>query len=40
MRAALLHRGPIRHPSEEDLANRGVPVVRSLRELRDLLFAS
>jgi putative hydrolase of the HAD superfamily len=40
MRAAFLHRGPIRHPSEEDLANRGVPVVRSLRELRDLLFAS
>jgi len=40
MRAALLHRGPVRHPREEELADRGVPVVRSLRELRGLLFAS
>jgi HAD superfamily hydrolase (TIGR01662 family) len=38
MRAVLLHRGPDRHPSEADLESRGVPVVRSLRQLRDVLF--
>jgi len=37
MRAVLLHRGPVPHPSEPELADRGVPVVRSLRELQDLL---
>ena len=39
LRAAFLHRDPVRHPREAELADRGVPVVRSLRELRDVLFA-
>lgn len=37
MRAALLHRGKDPHPMERDLATRGVPVIRTLKELNALL---
>lgn len=33
MRAVLVHRSETPHPQEIDLARRGVPVIRSLREL-------
>jgi putative hydrolase of the HAD superfamily len=36
MRAVLLHRGVGEHANERDLAARGVPVIRSLREVRKL----
>jgi len=37
MRAALLHRGDAPHPRERELADRGVPVIRSLAELPNLV---
>ena len=37
MRAALVHRSRGRHPRAAELAARGVPVIRSLRELMDLI---
>jgi len=37
MRAALLHRSEVVHPRTGELAARGVPVLRSLTELIDLL---
>lgn len=37
MRAALVHRSLTRHPRAEELAELGVPVLRSLRELPRLL---
>ena len=37
MRAALLHRGGAAHPREEELTERGVPVLRSLGEILALL---
>src|SRR4051794_18969890 len=37
MRAALLHRSGTPHPLETELAARGVPTIRSLRELPGLL---
>ncbi len=37
MRAALLHRGDVPHPRERELADRGVPVIRSLAELPNLV---
>jgi putative hydrolase of the HAD superfamily len=37
MRAALLHRGSGEHESERALAARGVPTIRSLRDLRYLV---
>ena len=37
MRAVLLHRGEQAHPMAEELASRGVPVIRSLDELPGML---
>jgi len=37
MRAILIHRGERAHPSEKDLRARGVPIIRSLTELADLV---
>jgi len=37
MRAALLHRGDRPHPRAQELASRGVPILRSLDELAGLL---
>jgi HAD superfamily hydrolase (TIGR01509 family) len=37
MRAVLLHRGDLPHPRERELADRGVPVIRSLAELPKLV---
>jgi len=37
MRAALVHRSDTPHPRARELAARGVPVIRSLRELMKLL---
>ena len=37
MRAILLHRGRQAHPMARELADRGVPVVGSLREIPDLV---
>jgi putative hydrolase of the HAD superfamily len=37
MRAILLHRGDGAHPREIELASAGVPVIRSLRELVQIL---
>jgi FMN phosphatase YigB (HAD superfamily) len=37
MRAALLHRCADPHPREQELAARGVPVIRSLIELVSVL---
>ena len=37
MRAVLLHRGEQRHPQTDELSARGVPVIRSLRELPALV---
>jgi len=37
MRAALVHRADRPHPMERELAGRGVPVLRSLRELTQLM---
>lgn len=37
MRAVLLHRGDVPHPRERELAGRGVPVIRSLAELPNLV---
>jgi putative hydrolase of the HAD superfamily len=37
MRAVLLHRGGSPHPREHDLAASGVPVIRSLSELPNLV---
>jgi putative hydrolase of the HAD superfamily len=37
MRAVLLHRGDVPHPLERELAGRGVPVIRSLTELPNLV---
>ena len=37
MRAVLLHRGSTPHPRERDLAAQGVSVIRSLRELPNLV---
>ena len=37
MRGVLLHRGHGEHPGEAELAARGVPVIRSLRELPNLV---
>jgi putative hydrolase of the HAD superfamily len=37
MRGILLHRGTSEHPREPELATRGIPVIRSLGELPDLL---
>jgi putative hydrolase of the HAD superfamily len=39
MRAALLHRGDGAHQCERALAARGVPTIRSLRDLRKLVIA-
>ena len=37
MRAVLIHRGERAHASEKDLLARGVPIIRSLTELTDLV---
>jgi putative hydrolase of the HAD superfamily len=37
MRGVLLHRGAGEHPCERELAARGVPVIRSLEELPNLV---
>jgi putative hydrolase of the HAD superfamily len=37
MRAVLLHRDDEPHPREDELASRGVPIVRSLREVQKLI---
>ena len=37
MRAALIHRSDDEHPQARELADRGVPVLRTLRELMPLL---
>ncbi|MBS1816453.1 MAG: HAD family hydrolase [Acidobacteria bacterium] len=37
MRAALLHRSDTPHPRAQELAERGVPVLRSLKELLALI---
>ena len=37
MRAALLHRSPEPHPREQELSERGVTTIRTLRELPALL---
>jgi putative hydrolase of the HAD superfamily len=37
MRAALVHRSAGPHPRAAELAARGVPIIRSLRELLDLV---
>jgi putative hydrolase of the HAD superfamily len=37
MRAILLHRGEGTHPRESELTYRGVPVIRSLEELPELV---
>lgn len=37
MRAVLVHRGDGPHPSERELVDRGVPVIRSLAELPNLV---
>lgn len=37
MQAVLVHRGDNPHPSQRELADRGVPVIRSLSELPDLV---
>lgn len=37
MRAALVHRSGSPHPRAAELATRGVPIIRSLRELVDLI---
>lgn len=37
MRAVLLHRAALPHPKTDELALRGVPVIRSLRELPAVL---
>jgi HAD superfamily hydrolase (TIGR01549 family) len=37
MRAVLLHRGDTPHPRERELADRRVPVIRSLTELPNLV---
>jgi FMN phosphatase YigB (HAD superfamily) len=37
MRAVLLHRGDGPHPRERELGDRGVPVIRSLAELPNLV---
>jgi putative hydrolase of the HAD superfamily len=37
MRAALVHRSGSPHPRAAELAARGVPVIRSLRELTNLV---
>ena len=39
MRAVLVHRGEGPHASEHELATRVVPIIRSLRELPDLIIA-
>ena len=38
MRAILLHRSETPAPRAQELRDRGVPIIRSLRELNDLLF--
>jgi HAD superfamily hydrolase (TIGR01549 family) len=38
MRAVLVHRGDAAHPRAQELASAGVPIVRSLSELPDLIF--
>ncbi len=40
MRAVLLHRGGGPHASEVELAAGGVPIIRSLRELPELIISS
>ena len=40
MRAVLLHRGDGTHPRAQELASAGVPVLRSLSDLPDLLLRS
>ncbi len=37
LRAVLLHRGDGEHPRERELSARGVPVIRTLTELPDLV---
>ena len=37
MRAVLVHRGDTVHPRDQQLASAGVPVVRSLSQLPDLI---
>jgi putative hydrolase of the HAD superfamily len=37
MRAALVHRSASPHPRAAELAARGVPIIRTLKELTDLL---
>jgi putative hydrolase of the HAD superfamily len=37
LRAVLLHRGDGSHPREAELASRGIPVIRSLRDLPALV---
>jgi FMN phosphatase YigB (HAD superfamily) len=37
MQAVLVNRGPSPHPLENELAVRGIPIVRSLLELRGRL---
>ena len=37
LRAVLLHRGDDEHPRARELSSRGVPVIRSLTELPDLV---
>ena len=38
MRAILLHRSETPAPRAQELKDRGIPIIRSLRELNDLLF--
>ena len=37
MRAVLVHRGDTVHPRDQQLASAGVPVVRSLSQLPDVI---
>ena len=37
MRAVLVHRSGSPHPRAAELGVRGVPIIRSLRELADLI---
>jgi HAD superfamily hydrolase (TIGR01549 family) len=37
LRVALLHRGSVPHPREQELCDRGVPTIRTLHELPALL---
>jgi HAD superfamily hydrolase (TIGR01662 family) len=39
MRAVLVHRGDTAHPRDQQLASAGVPVVRSLSQLPDLILS-